>query len=401
MEKKRVARTRRKPTRPEAGSLWDTLYNHQGISLFLQPICWTDQHTRLLGCRFSQRPSQTTPTPSSSQQSPRRSPRTSPTVVRIGRDLDTLMSTESPRNMISKSHALRDIMQTLFPHALSKSKTCAELDMWFGGRCYPEVVRCQVLWKHPDASMSFDSATTWASSRSASQLMASMNVNVASDTPMLAYVSRSNLSHIRKNCFRISSGPGRGPNEPVRRLQQLRSKNLLPGNADEDQYFVAVMVAMAQHSVYADGPKSKSISLRDVKLHLLTTSEEDEAFIVYTTTIPAALLNMFHEPHKAPLSDSQFNIEYTHVPIWPVLGLKERLGQVLGRDVVGNFDETNLEMFDSGELTPIPEAVSPKRRCEVLSEVLNVSFTEDHEPGRESGMGKRRRLEEGRVGVVR
>lgn len=311
------------------------------------------------------------------------------------------MSTESPRNMISKSHALRDIMQTLFPHALSKSKTCAELDMWFGGRCYPEVVRCQVLWKHPDASMSFDSATTWASSRSASQLMASMNVNVASDTPMLAYVSRSNLSHIRKNCFRISSGPGRGPNEPVRRLQQLRSKNLLPGNADEDQYFVAVMVAMAQHSVYADGPKSKSISLRDVKLHLLTTSEEDEAFIVYTTTIPAALLNMFHEPHKAPLSDSQFNIEYTHVPIWPVLGLKERLGQVLGRDVVGNFDETNLEMFDSGELTPIPEAVSPKRRCEVLSEVLNVSFTEDHEPGRESGMGKRRRLEEGRVGVVR
>ena len=218
MAKKRVARTRRKPTRPEAGSLWDTLCSHQGVSLFTQPICWTDQHTKLLGCRFSQRPSQTTPTPSSSQQSPRRSPRTSPTVVTIGRDLDTLMSTESPRNIITKSRALRDVMQTLFPHALAKSKTCAELDMRFGGRCYPKVVRCQVLWKHPDASMSFDSATTWASSRSASQLMASMNVNVASDTPMLAYVSRSNLSHIRKNCFRISSGPGRGPNEPVRRL---------------------------------------------------------------------------------------------------------------------------------------------------------------------------------------
>ena len=172
------------------------------------------------------------------------------------------------------------------------------------------------------------------------------------------------------------------------------SKNLFTGDVFDSDSEEEIQPASEQ-------PKNKKRKTDNVVDAFEDTEDEDEAFIAYTATIPAAFLSMFHEPHKTPVGDAQVHIEYTHVPIWPVLGLKERLGQVLGRDVVGNFDETNLETFDDGELTPIPEAVSPKRRREVFSEVLNVSFTEDHEPGRENGMGKRRRLEEGRVGVVR
>ena len=400
IDTKRVRKVRRKHTTPEVGSLWDVLHDHQGTSLFVLPICWTDLHPKLLNCRFQQLPPQKTPTPTSSH-SPRRSPRTSPTIVALGRDLDTLSSTETPRNMLTKNRALRNVMSTLFPTHLAKPKTCAELDLRFGGRFYPKAVRCQALWRHPDAAMSFDSATTWASNRSASQLISSMHVNFASDEPVLAYVSRSNLDHIRRNCFRIAPGPGRSYNGPVHRLQMLRSKNLIPSNLDEDQYFVAVIIAMAQHSIYGDGPRGAHIAPRDVKVRLMTTCEEDAAFIIYAATVPAASLMMFHEPHKAPASDAQIKVDYTRVPIWPVMGLKERLGQALGRDVVGHFDEHNMEMFEEETLAPIPESASPKRRRDVLTEVLNASFSEDRESSRDGNIGKRRCLEEGRVGVVR
>lgn len=251
--------------------------------------------------------------------------------------------------------------------------------------------------------MSFDSATTWAASRSTSQLMASMSVNVASDAPVLAYISRSHLDHVRRNCFRIVMGPNNGWNGPVHRLQTLRSKNLLPSNFDEDQYFVAVLIAMAQQSVYTIDVKGTVFTPRDVKVRLLSTSEEEDAFLAYTATIPAAFLKMFHEPTKAPEGDAGINIDYTKVPIWPVLGLKERLGQALGKDVVGHFDVERIETWPDDEPAPLIElsSSSPKRRREVLTEVLNVSFSEERESNCDNGIGKRRCLEEGRVGVVR
>ncbi|ORY55121.1 uncharacterized protein BCR38DRAFT_452908 [Pseudomassariella vexata] len=403
-EKKRPRRPRRNHIVPESGSLYDVMHEHQGLSLFVLPICWTDLHTRLLGCRFVQLPPQNTPTPSSSN-SPRRSPaRTSPTVVEIGRYLDTLMTTETSRNIMMKNRALRNIMMTLFPDHLSKPKAgLAELDLRFGGRLYQKAVRCQVLWKHPDACLSFDSATTWTSSRSTNQLLASMNVTVAAnDAPILAYVSRSNLDCIRNNCFRIAPGPMKSYNGPVHQLQKLRSKHLIPSNPDEDQYFIAAMIAMAQKTVYADGLRSNIISPRDVKVRLFTVSEEENTFLVYTATVPAAFLMMFHEPHKAPQENAKFDIEFTSVPVWPVLGLKERLGKALGEEVVGGFDELNIETYDEEEeeeLTSIPQVTtSPKRRREALSEVLNASFSEDSNC--DDPLGKRRCLE-GRVGVVR
>ncbi|RYP47923.1 hypothetical protein DL768_006078 [Monosporascus sp. mg162] len=236
-------------------------------------------------------------------------------------------------------------------------------------------------------------------------LVGSMSVNnssATSDAPILAYVSRSQLNHVRRNCFRVLAGPNRIYNGPVHRLQALRSKMLMPKNQDEDQYILAVMIALAQQAAYSETTSSRAaFNPRDLKIRVLSTSEDDDSFIVYTGIVPAAFLRMFHKPEKAPPGDTQIQISYTQVPIWPVLGLKERLGQALGSEVVGDFDALNMETYDD-ELPPTPETPSPKRRREVLTEVFNASFSEDRDSDSPLEMlGKRRRLQEGRVGVVR
>ncbi|RYP08746.1 hypothetical protein DL764_001657 [Monosporascus ibericus] len=222
------------------------------------------------------------------------------------------------------------------------------------------------------------------------------------DAPILAYVSRSQLNHVRRNCFRVLAGPNRTYNGPVHRLQALRSKMLMPKHQDEDQYILAVMIALAQQAAYSEITSSRAaFNPRDLKIRVLSTSEDDDSFIVYTGIVPAAFLRMFHEPEKAPRGDTKIQISYAQVPIWPVLGLKERLGQALGNEVVGDFDALNMEMYED-ELPPTPETPSPKRRREVFTEVFNASFSEDRDSDSPlEALGKRRRLEEGRVGVVR
>ncbi|RYP76997.1 hypothetical protein DL769_003532 [Monosporascus sp. CRB-8-3] len=232
-----------------------------------------------------------------------------------------------------------------------------------------------------------------------SHLVGSMSVNnssTTSDAPILAYVSRSQLNHVRRNCFRVLAGPNRIYNGPVHRLQALRSKMLMPKNQDEDQYILAVMITLAQQAAYSEITSSRAtFHPRDLKIRVLSTSEEDDSFIVYTGTVPAAFLRMFHEPEKAPRGDTKIQISYAQVPIWPVLGLKERLGQALGSEVVGDFDALNMETYED-ELPPTPETPSPKRRREVLTEVFNASFSEDRDSDSPvEALGKRRRLEKG------
>ncbi|KAI1257903.1 hypothetical protein MGN70_000948 [Eutypa lata] len=397
MELKRTrTRPRRKHIVPEVGSLFDLLHDHATTSLFLLPICWTDLHIQLLGCRFTQLPAQKTPTPSQTK-SPRRSKRTPPTVVNIARDLNTLLAPDLTGPIGPYTLALKNILFALFPTHLFIAKTCADFNIRFGSRCYLRAVRCQVIWKHPDSdTRSFDSATT-CSNRSGSQFVGSMNRTPVNDPLILAYVSRIHLNHVRRNCYRVLSGPNRLYNGPVHRLQSLRSRMLLPKNEDEDQYILAVIIALAQQSAYGNG----EFTPKDVKVRVLTTSEEDESFVVYTATVPAGFLRMFHEPEKAPQGDTEIRIDYTQVPIWPVLGLKERLGQALGSEVVGDFDASNMETYEA-ELPPTPETPSPKRRRDVLSEVFNASFSEDRDSDSPvEAIGKRRCLEESRVGLVR
>jgi hypothetical protein len=305
---------------------------------------------------------------------------------------------------VAKNRAMQSILSTFYPEHLPKAAHTSELPLRFGRKFYPAVARCQLLWHQADLNTSFDSATTWTPSQSAGQLS---SIPVAPEimtqnTPLLAYINRSHLDHVRKNCFRVLAGPNGQFNNPVYRLQVLRSKNLVPKNPDEDSYFVAIMLAMAQKSAYASIWAGTGFVPRDVKVRVLTVAEEDDAFMVYTATVPGALLSMFHEPDVAPTSNREIKIEYCQVPVWPVLGFKERLGKALGADVVGSFEGVPMDCF--GQETSPPMSSTRKRRREALAEVFNASFSEDHDSDSPVTVSepfiKRRCGEKVRLGVV-
>ncbi|KAI1323497.1 hypothetical protein F5Y16DRAFT_383720 [Xylariaceae sp. FL0255] len=391
-------RNRQRHIVPENGSLYDILHDHAGVSLFVLPICWTDLHARLLSCRFTQLSPCKNPTPRSPPSSARRARKTPLTVISLGRNIDILLSSDGLHANITKNRAMSDMLSTFYPERFSRPHHSADLDLRFGRSYFPQAVRCQLLWNHGN-TMSFDSATTWTASQSASHLLATMSVSTSAETPLLAYISRSHLDFVRHHCFRVINRQGGPPNHPVNRLRLLRSKNLVPKNLDEDSYFIAIMIAMAQYSVYPDIRSGADFAPQDVKVRVMTVSEDDSAFIVYTATVPAGLLCMFHEPEKAAPSDSEIKIDYAYVPAWPVLGLKERLGGALGVDLVGDFSNIPMDTYEENQ---VPESISPKRRREALSEVFNASFSEDRDsdpPG--VTFSKRQCLEEGRIGLVR
>ncbi|KAI0181219.1 hypothetical protein GGR52DRAFT_523309 [Hypoxylon sp. FL1284] len=414
---------RRKIKSPEIGSLYDILHDHAGSSLYVPPFCWTDQHAALLG-RFVQRPSQNTPSPSASS-SPQRTPQpqTPPTKIRsIGGFLDKILATDCSH--IHEGSAIQTLMAYLFPFRLDR--TTSDLSMRCGGHQIVYAVRCQVMWKCARVLRSFASATASITSSSSTSL-SYLDFNGPFDTPILAYISRSHLNYLRKNCFRISTCPDGSFNHVIHNLQQLRSRKLIPKNLDEDQYIIAIMIAMAQQHAYTSLVSARGYAPRDIRVAVMSVSREDASFIVYKAVVPAALLDLFHCLDKAPSGDPKITVEYQRVPIWPVLGLKERLGQALGKDIVGEVDPNCMETYEDpwvsesdneslnkdARADPLPPKSSTSRtsspstpratpaKRKALSEVFNTSFSEDRDSADfPSELAKRRCLEEGRVGVV-
>ena len=292
-------------------------------------------------------------------------------------------------------HSIRTVLSTLFPEALSRPKTLPELNIYFGGRVYRAAVRVQLMWNHPNAQdgsfMSFDSATTKPAgsfySQERSDPPSSRSSGTAANLPMLAYIGRNQLAAIRRNLFRVVPGPGRSFNEPVFRLQQLRAKMLIPANPDHDAHFLGIFLAMAQKHFYSDDyPDYKSSGsgsqgantpdFHDVNVQILTHDIDSADFIVYTAIVSASTLLLFHKPTEVPSEGGSLGIHVTfsRVPIWPILGLKERLGKALGRDVVGDFDEEDFETWDE---EPVNTGSLKRKEREprgALAEVLNRSF---------------------------
>lgn len=136
-------------------------------------------------------------------------------------------------------------------------------------------------------------------------------------------------------------------------------------------------------------------------LRILTHDADTSEFIVYTGHVTAKFLDRFHDPFRVPTSEESqdtapgVKIEYTRVPIWPILGLKERLGKALGEDIVGPFDPSEMETWETD--TEEPQAKDNKRKREALSEVFNGSFDEDTDNDEQESplKSKKQRLEEG------
>ncbi|KAL6411476.1 hypothetical protein AUP68_05190 [Ilyonectria robusta] len=414
-------RRRRRIHRPAKNSLYDLFHDHAGTSLFVRPICWTDLHAELLGTRWEELPPCDSPKPVTMPGSPpsKGHLRPSHTIMTLSDSLTQILLPDAMHPILC-SNAVKTVLMTLWPQPFSRPYYLPELHLYFGGRVYRDAVRAQIMWNFPsDETKSSYSSFRSVSTRPADSFNAPTHPCTPSQTPanlpMVCYIGKSQLANIRRNLFRIAPGPGRSWNEPVYRLQQLRARLLVPGNSDHDAHFVGIFLAMAQRHFYPLPPPSSrrespmtpqrdippSPNFQDVTLRILTHDTDTSDFIVYTAYVTKEFLEKFHNPFKAPRSEedaelSGIKIEFARVPIWPILGLRERLGKALGHDVVGDFDHEEIETW---EKDPEKQEGS-KRKREVLTEVLNNSFDEDS--GDEPSLGaKKRCLTEGSpVGVV-
>ncbi|KAG7403259.1 hypothetical protein Forpe1208_v016430 [Fusarium oxysporum f. sp. rapae] len=251
------------------------------------------------------------------------------------------------------------------------------------------------MWNYPSeeaksSSSSFKSVSTRPAESFNIATQSSPNYSPA-NLPMICYIDKTQLASVRKNLFCVASEPGRTWNEPVFRLQQLRARILVPSNSNHDAHFVGVFLGMAQKHFYTTPPVSgrrdsrispgqgipPSPHFHNIKLKILTHDIDTSEFIVYTGHITKEFLGKFHD---APADDDEaiasgLKIEYTRVPIWPILGLRERLGKALGQEIVGTFDPREVETWEKDPEKPSGE----KRKRDVLTEVASSSYEEETE----------------------
>ena len=371
---------RRARVAPEPGSLVDILNKHNHTSLFNRPICWTDQHSRLLGLRFSERKIPDAVRNMGDSAVFSKCPRPCPNhKAQAARVLESMLKagTDFCWDFRPVHHALDGMFPDVF------TSVYPDLHIRFGNKVYRDVVRVQLLWNTPKNydSNSFDSASTLPSGSFGIPNAAPFAPS-RGDLPLMAYLGRSQVSVVREHLFRVMCQPGK-PNEPVSRLRGLRSKLVTPLNPDHDAHLAGIFLAMAQKHFYDDwSPTSSQASstsndttmqmphFHPVKLRILMDNRENSEFIMYTATVTPAFLRLFHNPRRSTAASTPgITIEYAKIPFSPVENLRVQLGYMIGADVVGELD--GLEPAKTDE-----KSDSLKRRRELL-EVFNRSFDED------------------------
>ncbi|KAG7132658.1 hypothetical protein HYQ45_009022 [Verticillium longisporum] len=367
--------TPRRIYRPEANSLYDLMWDEAGSTLFMKPIFWTDMHSRLLDIRYVELPrcQNIKATQDFYQASPR--------AESLCRQLTQLQHPEL--NGPYETDHIFEAIETLYPSTrltAAPPRGMIDLNMYFSGLLYPSACRVQLMWECGPAQDALCESFQTISTRPAESLPGSLNASAvlpprssaAAREPTLAYISKKFIHDSRANMYRAFRGPKNRGNSPVESLCRLRSKRLMPSNTDEDPAFAGTLLAMAQKRFYHNAPSAIGRSrnarrhapkpqpapaFHDVTVHFMTNDDDGNELIVYTAVVTAAFLARFHAPTKTPagknapgeatLTDLGMKIEYTKVPIWPVVGLKERLGKALGRDLIGDFDENDLDMLGS------------------------------------------------------
>ncbi|KKY31013.1 hypothetical protein UCDDA912_g09054 [Diaporthe ampelina] len=164
--------------RPEPGSLYDILHENQGESLFIIPICWQDQHARLLGVQWDQQPTVRRPVPDFNSMSSKYPPRPTKVATDLSRDLTTVLAADPGPLQLP---ALKSVMSTLFPNTLSRARSDLNLEIRFGDQVLKRGVRVPIVWK------------------------------------------QTHLHQVRSNLYRVMPGPNNSVNVPVDNLQKLRS----------------------------------------------------------------------------------------------------------------------------------------------------------------------------------
>ncbi|KAG7410128.1 hypothetical protein Forpi1262_v017785 [Fusarium oxysporum f. sp. raphani] len=329
---------------------------------------------KLLGTTWDELPPCDTPQPSAAPGTPPSPGHLNPstTIINLSKSLTRILLPD-PLHPILCSQAVKKVLNTLWPTAFNSPQYLPELHLYFGGRVYRDAVRSQLMWNYPSekaksSHSSFKSVSTQPAESFNISTQSSPSYSPA-NSPMICYISKTQLASVRTNIFRLASGPNGTRNEPVLRLQQMRARMLVPSNCDHDAHLVGVFLVMAQKHFYPTPPLSGRRDSRignaiapgqgippcpnfhNIKLKILTHDTERAEFIVYTGNITKEFLEKFHDPFKAPADDDDamvtgLKIEYTRVPIWPILGLKERLGKALGHEIVGSFNPNLMETWE-------------------------------------------------------
>jgi hypothetical protein len=411
-----IERRRRRPVRmyqPAKNSLYDLMHQNQGTSLYVRPIFWTIQHMRLLGVRFEELPACDTPVPFGMVDWPpsQGHMQPSPAIRTLSFSLSEITA-PAYWHPVQNTYLVRTVLATLWPQTFknTSSRLGPELHLHFGNTVYRDAVRAQLVWEYP-AEGTPTSPYNLRSSKPTPELD-------PTGLPMMIYIGKKQLASVRRSLFRIVPGPRGSINGPVSRLQRVRAKMLTPVDKDQDPHLVGIFLSMAQRHFFKNGKTStrrrkdfpRTSGFEDVKLRILMDDVEKEAFLIYTATITQTFIDRFIDPLSAPASDGPngvgdipgLKIEYTQVPFWPILGLRERLGKALGEDIVGQFNPDEVETWVDEE--PVDENKGIKRKREALSEVVNGSFESetDTDSFDERPMdGKKRCLGEGPpVGMV-
>ncbi|KAI2631817.1 hypothetical protein GGR54DRAFT_610 [Hypoxylon sp. NC1633] len=345
----------------EPGSLYDIIGKNG--KLYCLPAFWTDFHVQVLGCRFQELPPVlSTPWASSSKlEIP------TPAVVNIGRAAHILAQT-SPVNQ--RIRAMSAIMDMLFPGRLSTMSS--ELGLRFGQDYYIgqeyTVVPGSFLWTRGWEDPLDVRSVPKAAERPC-------------DKPVLAYVDLGVVQR-RRLCFSLRRCPDGGIDECYMRYERQRIREREPQDLAHDHHIFATMLTMAQQHAYPSVSVGDGFSPKDVPVSVITLSHKDKSFVIYRSVIPSALLCMFDNPHEAPPTNVKAIIKYKRVPIYPLIGLKERLGSALGRIVMGpSYPQERTETFTynlvpgSGGAAEHGTPEAPKRKA--LLDVYNSSFCED------------------------
>ncbi|KAF5979006.1 hypothetical protein FCOIX_5549 [Fusarium coicis] len=403
--------------RPAKNSLYDIFQQHAGTSLFVRPICWTDLHTQLLGARWEELAPCDTPKPPTDPGAPPSRGHLSPsnTIISLSNALTQILLPDPLHPKLS-SNAVKSVLNTLWPTPFNKPQYLPDLHLYFGGFVYHNAVRAELMWNYPpedakSSNYSFESVSTKTAESSNISKQSSPKYSPA-NLPMICYINNTQLALAREKLVHVASGPGPTDNKPVARLQELRARMLVPSNPDHDAHFVGIFLGMSQKYFYPAPSgenkakhKSRISSLQgippspnfhDMKVKIMTHDIDTSEFIVYTGYITKEFLEKFHNPFKALADDddvmvSGLKIEYTRVPIWPILGLRERLGKALGQEIVGTFDPDKMETWEKDPVKP---------RGEKRERASSLSPSEDTEEEPEI-IPKKRCLSEGTpVGVV-
>ncbi|KAK6206207.1 hypothetical protein QIS74_13626 [Colletotrichum tabaci] len=253
-------------------------------------------------------------------------------------------------------------MSQLYRGQLSCSKNTG-LHHYFGHRAYLNSCQAQVIWEAtPSRSHCITSReSTPARTAGTSGVFTRPKAGrvITSSQPILAYVDTRAVDAARRNTSRVERD-----HTSVQELNERCCKTYAPLNALQGPFLAGVILALAQRPFYDEpippatkSPNSITMSslvkaaFHDVAVHVLTVDDESlcsPCFIVFRGVVTEALLRKFYHPTENPQPTGEadgMRIEYTRVPIWPILGLEERLGKALGRDITGNFSKDNMKTW--------------------------------------------------------